>query len=391
MDAYELAGMLFGSKRAEGGGSVPYEMTVGGVAKSSENGLVLVSMSSDVTAPDDYDNGTYVEIPTEVNVKDGDYVTVTMSADGSNARVTGVVGGGDRQQKEIDEAGTTATKYITDITDEGVMVHPDGDETTGWRITDALELLRRGVSLIRAWYDDAKESALVRVGAEDGAHMVMGSDSIDLMESASSLIGRFTGHVNGAVRTLLMTLGDDQWGTGEVEVELEPESFASANLRAMANGITTSAGYAGVGATVRGNGQGTGYGYVGLTGDFIETSFGLSGFRRAPMDQFANLLGCQIRIAYGDITVPANATSSHTFTWVGGRRAGNDIPMGFSDASYIVSVTRTGQPSGFDKVDYTVTGRTADTVTVNGWNSNAYAVTQQLMLIGIDVRHGEWD
>ena len=55
MDAYELAGMLFGSKRAESGGSVPYETAVGGTAKSSENGLVLVSMSSDVTVPDDYE------------------------------------------------------------------------------------------------------------------------------------------------------------------------------------------------------------------------------------------------------------------------------------------------------------------------------------------------
>jgi len=399
MDLDALASQLFNRRRAETQEVMTDATTrtfIGTATADSHDGMVSVTLNGyETTAEDVGETQGYgtIEFPCGPNVKAGDSVVVSAVGGGTMKApmVVSSSGSGDRQQEEIEEAATTATKYITDITDDGVMVHPDGDPTTGWRIADALEMLRHGVSLIRAWYDATKESALVRVGAEDGAHMVIGSSSIDLMESASSLIGRFTGHVSGAVRTLLMTLGDDQWGTGEVEVELEPDSFASANLRARANGVTTSAGYASVGATVRGDGQGTGYGHVGLVGDFIETSFGLSGFRRAGMSQFADLLGCQIRIAYGDITVPANSTASHTFTWVGGRRAGNDIPMGFSDASYIVSVTRTGQPSGFDKVTYTVTGRTADTVTVSGWNNYGAAVTQQLMLIGIDVRHSEWD
>lgn len=373
MDAYELAGMLFGSKRAESGGAVPYETTVGGTAKSSENGLVLVSMSSDVTVPDDYENGTYVEIPTEVNVKDGDYVTVTMSADGSNARVTGVVGGGDRQQKEIDEAGTTATKYITDITNKGVMVHPDGDETTGWRIADALELLKSGVSYIKAWVDNSVPK--VRIGAETAGHIVLDHDGMDFRDGATSVarLARITGGAILRLGEAWLTSGK----TADVRAYVDSDSWANCAMQASHGQSGYDTTTAEVVARARLNSSQV---YMSARELTVNDTYGtLSGIYNVPMGNFGRLARCRIDIAFGTLTVPANSRGDITLDWAEG---------GFDDANYIASITPMAFVNGFNNVSCCVSNRTATQVTVSAWNSNSYAVTQLIGVIGVDSRYG---
>ena len=373
MDAYELAGMLFGSKRAESGGSVPYETAVGGTAKSSENGLVLVSMSSDVTVPDDYENGTYVEIPTEVNVKDGDYVTVTMSADGSNARVTGVVGGGDRQQKEIDEAGTTATKYITDITDEGVMVHPDGDETTGWRIADALELLKSGVSYIKAWVDNSVPK--VRIGAETAGHIVLDHDGISFLDAAADVahIARRTGGAILSIGRAMLGAGQNAWLQAYTEDNtVTCEVGASHGLDEGSGMVAEVSARAAAGvAQVYASGKSL------TVADNYNSS--LRGIYNVPMGSFGKLTRCRIDIAFGTLTVAANSRADITLDWAEG---------GFDDANYIASITQMAFVNGFNNVSCCVSNRTATQVTVSAWNNNSYAVTQLIGVIGVDSRYG---
>ena len=106
MDSYELAGMLFGASRSEGAESMPdnRDMTVYGVAKQSEDGSVLVHFTDDVTLPEDdgLEHDSYIELPSEVYVEDGDEVAITMSGGVMSApRVSGVIGGGDRMNVRI--------------------------------------------------------------------------------------------------------------------------------------------------------------------------------------------------------------------------------------------------------------------------------------------------
>ena len=82
----------------------------------------------------------------------------------------------DTAREEAKKAASTATTYITDIDEDGVMVHPDGDSTTGWRIADALELLKSGVAYIKAWVEDGV--AKVRVGREDAGHTVIDANGM---------------------------------------------------------------------------------------------------------------------------------------------------------------------------------------------------------------------
>lgn len=73
-------------------------------------------------------------------------------------------------QQAAEDAAEMATSYITELTD-GIMVHPDGDSTTGWSIRSALELLKGGTSYIKAWLDGNVPK--VRVGLESAAHILM--------------------------------------------------------------------------------------------------------------------------------------------------------------------------------------------------------------------------
>lgn len=82
----------------------------------------------------------------------------------------------------IENAEKTATRFITDDTD-GIFVHPEGEgpndttTPTGWRIRDALELLKTGISYFKAWIDSSN-IARVRVGREDAGHTDIDSNGL---------------------------------------------------------------------------------------------------------------------------------------------------------------------------------------------------------------------
>lgn len=72
---------------------------------------------------------------------------------------------------DIQEAGTKADNYLTDVSGGGVMVHPSDDSTSGWKISSTLELLKSGVSYI--WAGLVNNIATVRIGKEAGGHSVI--------------------------------------------------------------------------------------------------------------------------------------------------------------------------------------------------------------------------
>lgn len=71
----------------------------------------------------------------------------------------------------ISDASKTASNYLTDISGGGVMVHPNGDSTSGWSIASAIQLLKSGVSYI--WAGLMNNIATVRVGKEAGGHTII--------------------------------------------------------------------------------------------------------------------------------------------------------------------------------------------------------------------------
>ena len=82
-------------------------------------------------------------------------------------------------------ASTTATAYITDTTDNGIMVHPENDTTSGWSIAGAIELFKTGISYIKLWIDN--NIPKIRIGKEDSKHVLIDNDSVDIVDDETVL------------------------------------------------------------------------------------------------------------------------------------------------------------------------------------------------------------
>lgn len=84
-------------------------------------------------------------------------------------------------QTDASNAAKTATSYVTEITGQnGIMVHPSTDQTTGVQITSDVDILRSGTSV-------ANYGATARIGTSAGKHVSIDSDSVDLMDGNASL------------------------------------------------------------------------------------------------------------------------------------------------------------------------------------------------------------
>lgn len=102
--------------------------------------------------------------------------------------------------KKAEEAGGTASNFVTD-TKDGIFVHPKNNKDDGVRITDAIEIIKGGLSFFRAWIEGG--IAKVRVGREDAGHTnidsngmrVYGGDGSELLAN----IGYGEGNSGGGV------------------------------------------------------------------------------------------------------------------------------------------------------------------------------------------------
>lgn len=110
----DIAMALTGRRRAEDG-SYGRELstTVVGVATSdSSDGTVRVDLGGESVTQDDVQE---VEVPTTVEVREGDQVRVTLDGvpgSGRRPTVTGVVGGGDRTRIDVDNAVSDASQAV---------------------------------------------------------------------------------------------------------------------------------------------------------------------------------------------------------------------------------------------------------------------------------------
>ena len=110
MDSFELAKILLGKKSNEGTNEKAKStvMATGTATSDSSNGKVMVDMGGDTIS---YDDGQSVEIDTNVLVKTGDIVQILLTGAAGTSKypvVIGVIGRGDEQNAEIQEAKATA-------------------------------------------------------------------------------------------------------------------------------------------------------------------------------------------------------------------------------------------------------------------------------------------
>ena len=122
-------------------------------------------------------NGGISETPVKltINAKIGD--TVQVRVGGGTAWLVGNQTApptddttADKAIEKAEEAGKTATDYVTDDSD-GLFVHPRDNTADGVRIKKVIEILRGGKSV--AEYGDT-----VRIGKEDSGHTDIGPDGM---------------------------------------------------------------------------------------------------------------------------------------------------------------------------------------------------------------------
>ena len=390
MDLTSFAKVLGGAKRLEGSGAnrpTNVSRIVGTAVSDSADGKVLVDLDAQVFSGD---GSQYVEIDTSDNVREGDRVYVDMvGADGrgKSLMISGAPGSGDRQQEEIDEAGTTATRYVTETTDRGIMVHPENDETTGWHIGAALELFKHGVSMFKVWLEDA--AAKLRIGPTNSSNMLLDFNGIGFFDGDDKFAELAVGS-DGTVALSAKNLADDGYW---------------ADFRAYQDGNNAHALVAAGHATYDQTGGvtslhpayveavgGPDNSKVRVLGEIVEVTPEATGVTHmATTYGLAEMIACRAYLAGGDVTIPANSGASFTWNWQGATNTttGSNAAS-FPDANYVVSIGKssTALVPGFNNVDFMVTNKTTSSVTVYGWNDNAYAVTIHVTCIGFNSRYG---
>lgn len=394
MDLTGFAKVLGGAKRLEGSGAnrpTNVSRMSGTAVSDSVDGRVLVRLDAQVFSSDD---SQYVELVTSDNVREGDSVYVDMvGADGKgkSLMISGAPGSGDRQQGEIEDAATTATRYVTETSDEGIMVHPEDDDTTGWHIGAALELLKAGASVFKVWLDNV--ATKVRIGPEDSGNVLIDDDSVDirngidendvpvtlasfaadLIELGKNSISSVISMCNG-VGTLSAdtnTYGDRFIISTHGPSQVAPQVW----MQKADNGSYASDG-----------------GRMGMTVERV-TQNG-SAVASVEMENTPNN-GCYVRLSaqalFGSdddsvgaikpigvyqVTMTTPANNGADYSVVLATQSASDVT--FYDASYAVLITPEGQPNGFTHISYVVTNKTQTGFTIHSYNDYSQSITQTL-------------
>ena len=101
----------------------------------------------------------------------GDYIELSNIKLEKGTSATGWTPAPEDVEKGIEEAQKVATNYLTDITNNGVFVHPENDSQNGVQIQSNVDIIRGGVSV-------ASYGQSARVGKTAGAHFVIEEDSL---------------------------------------------------------------------------------------------------------------------------------------------------------------------------------------------------------------------
>lgn len=226
MSELELARALFGGSRAEETtGATGKTTTIFGTATAdSSSGSVTVIPDGDSATEDD---GVEVELPTYGTIKEGDRVSVTV-VDGSPT-VTGVVGGGDRQQSLIDTAQATADTANGTANTLATLIRDSDAGTLVTKVGQSIGALvnaNGSFDIVALTWSDSTPTIGATIATFNGTSISLGAagSSINLgtWASSPSVGDTATIHMYGNSASLQLTIGGTRdalrIGAGDIEL-----------------------------------------------------------------------------------------------------------------------------------------------------------------------------
>lgn len=281
------------------------------------------------------------------------------------------------------DASEQATNYVTDIGSNGIFVHPEGegpDDTqtpTGWKIADAIELFRSGVSYIKAWIDSNVPK--IRVGKEDGGHVLIQSSGMDVYggDGTKNLahIGYDTGNAQSGTATApFYTFGTRQSGqaVGNYSVSEgfnnEASGYAS---HAEGNNTTASGNYSHAeGVATEANGYGS----------HAEGVYTKAQSAEQHVQGIYNVVDSNS--TYADIVGGGSGESTRknieATTWTGDKRMKGDVYVGCNDDS--TGGTKVLSEAQFDTGEHSFSNLAANTATdISVTFSKGFATAPQVV------------
>ena len=87
------------------------------------------------------------------------------------------------------DAAKTASNFITEVTNSGIMVADQGKgttdgvitpNTTGWHLSDTLELIKDGITTFKVWLNE--DTTKMRIGNEDSNHITLDDTGMKIFD-----------------------------------------------------------------------------------------------------------------------------------------------------------------------------------------------------------------
>lgn len=264
-------------------------------------------------------------------------------------------------------------RYITEL-DDGIMVHPEDDATTGWSIRAALELLKSGVSYIKAWLDN--DVPKVRIGREDTGNLLIDDDSVDIRTGITKL-ATFAANLielgkNGTNAVIEFCGGMARMRYDQLGMFLESLN-AYTWLRLQEDG-TTGMNYVTIGAH---DGNSPGHvSFVQIDADSTASSV-LIATEKVTADVTA-VQGLLRPIGIYSVTMTTPPSDGADATVYFSPAAGDFTP---DDTDYVVLLTPEGQPNGFTHIDYVVSDKYVNGFKIHSYNDWTSAITQTVVAV----------
>lgn len=277
------------------------------------------------------------------------------------------------------DAARRAVSYVTELSD-GIMVHPEGDATTGWRIGDAIELLRGGTSYLKAWLDNNVPK--VRVGREDTGNLLIDDDSVDIRSGATALAAFAANLIElgiSSANAVIRMCG----GTGTISVDASGSfvvSYGTPSQTTPSFGL--NGGWpGGVGdlaemTVAQVTNEGESRATVAVTGESDGCTVHIDGLRiQGAMGGTVGLLR-PIGIYSVTMTTPSVDGADATVYFGSGPR-----DLAVTDTDYVVILTPEGQPNGFTHIEYVVSAKYVNGFKIHSYNDWSAPITQTVNAI----------
>ena len=276
----------------------------------------------------------------------------------------------------LGNAASKAVSYVTELAD-GIMVHPEGDATTGWRIGNAIELLRGGTSYLKAWLDNNVPK--VRIGREDTGNLLIDDDSVDIRSGATALAA-FAANLIELGKNSTSAVIEFCGGMGRILYEDVSESSGTLKLVTKNSRIWLNLRELGKGGLFD----------IGVGNEYLNSATYIN-ISATEQTNSMHILTDRLSAELKDSTHgPLMPVGVFTVTMTTQPNNGADATISFSglnyefgvmDTNYVVILTPEGQPNGFTHIGYVVSAKRVTGFTIHSYNDYTSAITQTINAI----------